>query len=205
MKTCLKCGKKHDGSFGSGKFCSITCANSRTFSQKSIEKKSLVNKGQIPWNKGVKWRHTETSCLHCGKIIKHWLSTPKKYHSDCWLKVSGGYRKGSGIGKKGWYKGFWCDSSYELAWVIYHIDHEIPFARNTKKYQYEWEGKIKNYIPDFICNGELIEIKGYVNEQTKAKIKSIDNLKVLFKKDLKKEFDYVESTYGKNFTELYSK
>ena len=205
MKNCLKCGKEHDGSFGSGKFCSITCANSRNFSQKSIEKKSLANKGQIPWNKGVKWRHTETFCLHCGKIIAHWLSTPKKYHSDCWLKVSGGYRKGSGIGKKGWYKGFWCDSSYELAWVIYHIDHEIPFARNTKKYQYEWEGKIKNYIPDFICNGELIEIKGYVNEQTKAKIKSIDNLKVLFKKDLKKEFDYVESTYGKNFTELYFK
>ena len=29
MDTCEKCGKKHDGNFGSGRFCSRGCANSR--------------------------------------------------------------------------------------------------------------------------------------------------------------------------------
>ena len=50
----------------------------------------------------------------------------RKKISDKMKKVGGGgYRKGSGRRKKGWYKGFWCDSSWELAWVIYQIEHDI--------------------------------------------------------------------------------
>jgi hypothetical protein len=45
----------------------------------------------------------------------------------------GGYVKGSGRGKKGWYKGFFCDSSYELAYLIYCLDHQINIKRNTEK------------------------------------------------------------------------
>jgi len=37
----------------------------------------------------------------------------------------GGKRIGSGRGKSGWYKGYWCDSSWELAYVIYNIDHDV--------------------------------------------------------------------------------
>jgi hypothetical protein len=55
---CEKCGKEHDGSFGSGRFCSKSCANSRKHSEESRLKtsKSLlsyyenhdhVNKGKI--------------------------------------------------------------------------------------------------------------------------------------------------------------
>ena len=51
-------------------------------------------------------------------------------------RKSGGIRKGSGRGKKGTYKGYWCDSSYELAWVIYNIDKNIPFTRNSEKFKY---------------------------------------------------------------------
>lgn len=203
MKKCIKCNKEHDGLFGSGKYCSISCANSRTFSEQSLKQKSESNKNLIPWNKGLKLGKTISKCLHCNCDIEHWKSTPKKYHPDCWLKVSGGYRKGSGIGKKGWYKGYWCDSTYELVWVIYQLDHNKPFERNQKKYTYQWEGKTKNYIPDFIQNGNIIEIKGYVTEQTKVKLQSIPNLKVLFKHDLEKEFKYVISTYGNDFTNLY--
>lgn len=204
---CIKCNSEHDGSYGSGKYCSIKCANSRIFSEESKEKKRIKNINQIPWNKDKKCvkplKRDITICLFCGGEIEHYKSTPKKYHSECWLKASGGYRKGSGIGKKGWYKGVWCDSSYELVWVIYHIDHNIKFERNKQKYPYIWKGKIKNYIPDFIVNGEIIEIKGYVNAEVKEKLNSCPNLKILFKKDLIKEFEYVINTYGKNFTEMY--
>ena len=48
-------------------------------------------------------------------------------------KLAGGYRRGSGRGKKGWYKGYWCDSSWELAWVIYSLEHGVEFTRNWKK------------------------------------------------------------------------
>ena len=39
----------------------------------------------------------------------------------------GGKRHGSGRGKKGWYKGYYCDSTWELAWVIYQLDHGVKF------------------------------------------------------------------------------
>jgi hypothetical protein len=202
---CIKCNKEHDGSFGSGKYCSRACANSRTFSEESIEKKRLANKKQIPWNVGktYKTKTTISKCVYCGGDIEHWLSTPKQYHRECWLKLSGGYKKGSGIGKSGWYKGYWCDSSYELAWVIYQLDHSIPFERNKKKFPYIWEGKLKHYVPDFLQFGELIEIKGYTNIQVDAKLKSVSNLKILFRKDLIIEFGYVENKYGKDFIKLY--
>ncbi len=46
MKKCQnkKCLKEHNGSYGSGRFCSRACANSRTFSEASRLKKSKANK-----------------------------------------------------------------------------------------------------------------------------------------------------------------
>jgi len=40
----LKCQKEHDGSFGSGRFCSKSCANSKTFSEETNRKKSEKSK-----------------------------------------------------------------------------------------------------------------------------------------------------------------
>jgi hypothetical protein len=202
---CIKCNKEHDGSFGSGKYCSRVCANSRTFSAEAIEKKRKSALNQIPWNKGLETKWEITKCEYCGNDIKHRISQPKKYHADCWKLSSGGYRKGSGIGKSGWYRGYWCDSSYELAWVIYQLEHNLPFSRNKQRFFYEWLGKSKYYIPDFLQYGELIEIKGYVDLQVEAKLKSAPNLKVLFREDLNKEFEYVENKYGKDFIKLYEK
>lgn len=42
MKVCEKCGKEHNGSFGSGKFCSRGCANTRVHSKETKEK---ISKG----------------------------------------------------------------------------------------------------------------------------------------------------------------
>ena len=59
------------------------------------------------------------------------------------------------------------------------------------------------YIPDFILNGDYIEIKGYLNDITKCKIKNFPYIKILMLNDLKTELDYVVSKYGKNFIDLY--
>lgn len=203
MKTCKKCGTDFEPSKGLVSYCSLKCRNSRTFSEEAKLKKSVANKGKLPWNAGNYWRTTISKCLYCNNDIVHWISTPKKYHAKCWKKSAGGNRKGAGRGKHGWYKGIWCDSSYELAWVIYHLDHNIPFSRNTDSFEYEFNGKKYQYYPDFLLDGKLIEIKGFVNEQTLAKIKSVPNLIVLMRDDLKKEFDYVIATYGKDFIKLY--
>lgn len=51
---CEKCGKEHDGSFGSGRFCSRACANSRIRTEEIRQKVSAKLKGQVPKNKGSK-------------------------------------------------------------------------------------------------------------------------------------------------------
>jgi len=204
MKQCPKCKTNHTKS---GVFCSRSCANSRSFTDEANQKKRIAMIGKSPSNKGKKIleRWTTTKCKYCHNNIEHSKLNTRKYHKECWLLVGGGYREGSGVGKSGWYKGVWCDSSYELVWVIYQLDHNQSFTRNRQAYSYLWNNKVLKYYPDFIQNDNIIEIKGYINKQTKEKFKVIPNLIVLLKNDLKKEFEYVEKTYGKDFIKLYNK
>jgi hypothetical protein len=203
MKNCLRCNNKHDGLFGTGKYCNRSCANTRIHSKETKDKIAKALSDVVPSNKGSRDGWVKSKCLHCGEDIKHYKSTPRKYHHNCWRKVSGGLREGSGKGKSGWYKGIWCDSSYELAWVIYQIEHNLPFKRNKRSFTYTWKGKERKYYPDFIQNEKIIEIKGFVNEQTLTKFKAIDGLIVLYKNDLEKEISYVVSKYGTDYITLY--
>lgn len=126
-------------------------------------------------------------------------------------KKSGGYRHGSGRGKQGWYHDYWCDSTYELAFVIYCIDHEIKFSRNTTKYPYKKDGETHYYSPDFkMENGDLVEIKGYLTLDTLLKISAVKDrkIKVLFYEDIKYMIDYVSEKYNihrENLFMLYTK
>lgn len=120
--------------------------------------------------------------------------------------VAGGYRSGSGRGHKGRYKGIPCDSTYELVFLIYCLDHGIEIFKNYTKFPYNWNGKIRYYVPDFKLSDGYVEIKGYWSEQVDAKIKDFPHpIKVLYRKDLNKEFDYVYKTYGTNLLDLYDK
>lgn len=179
-------------------------------------------KGKTPWNKG-KTKDTDIRILNsCSKIsISLMGNDPCKNMSDDdklkrRIKISetsrrngksGGKRHGSGRGKKGWYKEIFCDSSWELAYVVFCKEHDISIKRNIVSYPYVWNGKTRKYIPDFIVGeeSEIVEIKGYETEQWKAKLKSVASIKVIGKNDIKKYIDYVEGKYGKNFISLYEK
>ena len=124
--------------------------------------------------------------------------------SETCKKNAGGYRPGSGFGKQGWYKGYWCDSSYELAFVIYNLEHNIKFERNNDRFDYVYENKNHKYIPDFKLNNQYIEIKGFERPNDKYKYKSCPNLKVMYYNDLKYCFDYVINKYGKDYIKLYN-
>jgi len=118
---------------------------------------------------------------------------------------TGGIRLGGGRGKKGWYKGYWCDSSWELAYVIYNLEHDIKFERNKEGFEYIFEEEIHKYYPDFILeDGLYIEVKGYITKQVEEKIKQFPyELKVLQLKEMKIYLNYTESKYGKDFVKLY--
>lgn len=61
---CENCSKEHDGSYGSGRFCSVKCAKSRVFLTK--EKRSEINK---KISNTIKQKTHELNCIKCGKTI----------------------------------------------------------------------------------------------------------------------------------------
>ena len=216
MNTCKKCEKEFEPIKGLVNYCSLKCRNSRNWSDEDKQKKSKSAKNSDKvknFNKengfNRKGKHYKpiiiNICSVCNKQIETLLKRNQKYHAKCALLTNGGYRKESSKGKSGQYKGYWCDSSWELAWVIYHLENNIKFERNKKGFEYEFEGKIQKYYPDFILeNGIYIEIKGFERENDKYKwISFSGSLKIIFKDEIKKFLDYTVEKYGKNFIELY--
>ena len=69
MKKCEKCDNEHDGSFGSGRFCSISCSNSKPH---SFETKQKISKSLQ--------QHKQRYCASCIMKIKH---KKRKYCKEC--------------------------------------------------------------------------------------------------------------------------
>ena len=197
MKTCPKCNSTHNKP---GIFCSRTCANSR--GKRTEEFKEKVRS---------KLRKNFFNCIVCGCVTN---KRRKTCSVECLTnfnktkippKTPGGLRQGAGRGKHGWYKGFYLDSNYELAYLIYCLDHSIDITRNKKSYTYtDPFGKTKKFYPDFIVNGKITEIKGYYANDLDAKINAVDEpIDVLFSKDLTDVFQYVENKTNLKIFDLY--
>lgn len=223
--TCIFCGKEilNVGSLiFHENYCKLN-PNKKTYLPHI--KKSI--KGHPAWNKGLtkktdkriqlfseKAKEKNKRLKEKGKAIGI-ASTPEKEQerrkkiSETMKKNqnSGGKRQGSGKGKKGWYKGYFCDSSWELAFVIYNIDHNISFNRNYQGFEYEYKGEKHKFYPDFIMSDKTyVEIKGAMTEQNKIKIETFkDKLYVIGKKEISIYLNYVIKKYGKNFIDLYEK
>lgn len=224
------CGNKSQFFFKNGKGCCSTSPN------KCIGKRnkdSLKKKGNFKgtpfwkiegfvkktWNKGLKTNQiTRDKISNALKGKSKGVASTEEGERIRRSKISntmklnpksGGIRVGSGRGRSGWYKGYWCDSSWELAWVIYNIDHNIIFERNKEGFDYLYNNKICKYYPDFIIDGVYYEIKGRrcyedLDDKTKCKIDQFKhNLMVLYKKDIDKYIKYVILNYGENFINLY--
>ena len=214
MYNCEKCKKECLTIFGSGRFCSRKCSNSR-IRTKEIKKKISASikrckaylTGSMFHNKGKAQKITSI-CSICG--IKYTRPSNKisKFCSRVCSNKSplvGGYRHGSGRSKSGWYKEIYCGSTWELAFLIWALDNDLPIQRCIAKFAYEFEGK-KSYLPDFVIGEYFIEIKGYDTQQTKAKFRDFpvpEKLVVLREEELQPIFKYVISTYGKDYYELY--
>ena len=185
----------------------------KTRHEKHCKKNPNRVDNNTPWNKGLtgdpRSRHSEETKRKLSLSAKGVASTPEKEKERIEkirkkAKVkNGGYRRGSGRGKSGWYEGFYCDSSYELAYVIYCLEHKINIKRNKQKRKYVWKNKIRYYIPDFIVENKLVEIKGYSSPQWQAKLQYNPDITVLYEKDLKDVFEYVVNKYGKDYIRLY--
>ena len=216
---CLPCEEKQ--------YCSISCSNRSRIRTKNTKEK--ISKTLKEYNKKqkelgriypTKKTFIQKVCPICNKVFSHSPCYKNKVYcsKECYnndteckfrKKSPGGYRKGSGWGKSGWYHGTYCDSSWELAWVIYNEEHNIKFERCKNSYPYIFQGLEHKYFPDFILeDGTLIEIKGRrsnedCDEQTKVKLNCIKGLTVLYRNDIEPLLKYVTDKYGTDFIKLY--
>lgn len=167
-------------------------------------------RGKPSWNSGLTAKDDDRIAKASPKLSaaakghsRKMSDGAKKKISDKMKQVGGGYRTGSGRGKKGWYQGFFCDSSWELAFVIFNIDQGVNIVRSKEVRTYTFDGKTKRYYPDFEIDGQLIEIKGFKTSQWEAKLQDNPDVKVYYLDEMQEILDYVISSYGKNFIELY--
>jgi hypothetical protein len=228
---CEYCGDKHNGSYGSGRFCKEQCARGFASKEKRQEINNKVSKKLKGQYMGLEHSYYKSHpekikdykepkpnfCPKCGNIMgkKSKLCDECNRKSDEYRKAvskgtkgkTGGYREGGSCGKNRRYKGIWCDSSWELAWVIYNLEHGIKFEKNYKKFPYIYKDKMYNYIPDFVLDNEqYVEIKGYETEQFKAKMNQFPyKLIILYEQNMKIILDYVINKYGKNYIKMYQK
>ena len=180
---------------------------------KYIPKEELSKYELMGWQKGTsesfkqKMKYINQHRLNPGKANNEDAEIERRKKISATMKLNplaGGKRQGSGRGKKGWYKGIFCDSSWELAYVVYCIDHQIPIRRCEEKRIYEWNGIQHVYIPDFVINDStIIEIKGYNTKQWQIKQQQNPDVIVLYEKEMKEYIDYVVEKYGKNYLQLY--
>ena len=146
----------------------------------------------------------KTCCKEHAKLLRiQSFKLKQKYFHTC-----GGKRIHSGRGKQGRYHGIWCDSSWELAWVIYQEEHHIKFKKYHGYFEYEFDGKTHKYYPDFeFEDGTIVEIKGYWSKQWQAKLDQLPKdkrLLILGKNEMIPILEYVKTKYGDDFIKLYN-
>ena len=173
------------------------------------------NLGRVAWNLGLTKNTSEVvkriadtykenlnngKTVHAWKGKKHSEETKKKWKEN---PNMGGLRLHSGRGIQGWYRGFYCRSTWELAWLVFQLDNEIEVKSCSDSFEYEWRGEKHKYHPDFIVDENYIEIKGFRYPNTEEKIKQFPSDRNLIliegKKEIKPYIEYVEKKYGKYF------
>lgn len=214
--------------FGSGRFCSRSCANKRVVSAETKikigTKLKLSDKRKEEDNRRKlesinRYAANPNLCHYCGHPMPFENRNLKYCSEKCRKegKSSTAFKKlhradtsrhWRGHFKWGTYKGFWCDSSWELAFVMYCLDHEIDIVQNHDSFIYKYDNGTHKYTPDFIVDGTYVEIKGYFTPKDKQKIQQFPerlHIRLITRQEIKKYLTYVESVYGKQFFNLYDK
>lgn len=124
-------------------------------------------------------------CNYCGKTF----SSIKAFSGHCRAHRGlpsqaqvvprgkhGGYRPGVGRCLKGYVNGIFCDSTWEACVVLYFTDRGHRISRCTQSFDYSYAGSNHRYHPDFVVDGVLLEVKGYIRERDYVKWQSVRSL-----------------------------
>lgn len=224
IKPCQKCGQEFNAYSkwqDEKKFCSLACRNSarsrsieqRLRTAKSVEtsilaiearnrrsaecRSKLIDKQCPVCNVPFKVRQSESRKIYCSKAC---------YNADTLLqhrkKPKGGFRPTAVRSRHGTYKGIYCASSWELAFLIYHLDHNSNITRCVTYYPYTYNDKEFRYLPDFEIDGVIYEIKGQETEIDRIKVKAANAIMIDSSK-MKPYLEYVSKKYKVDRTKLW--
>jgi hypothetical protein len=119
------------------------------------------------------------------------------------------------------YNGINFDSSYELALFLYLQDNKIPFTYHPDiVFEYEHDGKMHKYMPDFLINEKIVEVKGpqfFKNEkmvnpydasqndfyEAKHQCMLANHVEIITNCD--KYIDYINKKYGTDYISEFRK
>ena len=230
---CQVCGKEYKlqirhKQFEEGKYkktCCFECSHKLTTLNTNLEEKnkkiSKSMEGNISSNRNENFSYYK-ECKYCGNIFDIRLRKNKSDFCCEECKNKSKHEKLSKIAKKsnfggyypnsiknhhhGNYKGIHCDSSWELAYLVWCLEHNIKIERCKEVRYYKLNKQTRKYFPDFIVEGQIIEIKGYNDKGSQIKSEQNPDIKVLLYDDLKESLDYTINKYGNKFWEvLYDK
>lgn len=219
---CENCGNNNNGSYGSGRFCSPVCSRSFSTKAKRSEINNMVSdklKGREPSSKGKTGVFSKETLEKMSNSHKEYFknnpgessrrnsrpcSAEKKNKlSEANKGKTGGYRERGGRGKQGWYRGIFCNSSWELAYVIYCKETGKKIERNKEGFDYIYENTAYKFYPDFIVDENYVEIKGYYDKRVREKINQFPHkIDLIDKKNIYFYIQYASERYG-NFTDMY--
>lgn len=192
-------------------FCNKLCKNLNSLRQHEIRCKnnpnkidtsnSFGNKSTPAWNKGLT-KETDIRVRHASESLKIWYTNNPGHEHGGFIETS------ARRCKYGSYRDFYCDSSWELAFILYHLDSNIDIRRCKESFPYVFDNKIHKYYPDFVVDDIFYEIKGIYSAKDYAKIEQFPKnmrLVVVDKKSIKFYIDYAIKNYGENFTQMYDR
>ncbi len=121
--------------------------------------------------------------------------------------MAGGRRsrwfRGGGAPRRGWYGHYWCDSSWELAFLLWCLDRGREVVRPTENFRYPYRGGFRYYRPDFIVDGRWVEIKGVMDGRSKRKLENFPYpITVIRAEEIGPYLEYARMKYGEDFDRL---
>ena len=176
---------------------------------------NLSNRG---WSKGLS-KETDQRVNNLSKSLKkhylthenhfkgcHHTEETKQHLSMVQTEIDHGAHGRNSHGKHGYYEGIYFMSTWELAYYIFTKDAGHKVERCLQRFEYYVDNQKHYYTPDFITDGEIVEVKGWESDLDKIKYQAVDGIHVLYYEQIYPMIEYVKSTYGvDNIEELYDR
>ena len=159
--------------------------------------------------RGIAGSRPDRFCKACGHAFVHASYNRRSCSDRCRKELHRRHNATltkTGRGKCGYYRGILCQSTYELAFVVWATDWGLPIKRSTLRIPYRFEGQDRIYHPDFEIGNIVYEIKGRIEPNVSAKIKAAARhvtIVVIDKKKIREYIEHVEAKYGKRLNAIY--